>query len=77
MIPRPPNNRKIKRYRCIDHCGKGSSWTEVRQGREYWGIPYGEDGDNSQPYIEIREGKKVVRTVNINDVAEIEFDFDD
>jgi hypothetical protein len=67
---------KIKGFFYSDRRGEGLGMTIPMEGQEFLGIPYGWNGTDSQPYIEITVGGKVVQTVNCADVAMIEFERD-
>ncbi|NQT13348.1 MAG: hypothetical protein HQ582_11400 [Planctomycetes bacterium] len=73
MIPDDAPN-KIKSYHHLDRLAEGFGPTTPRDGEEFFGRPYGWIGENSQPYIEVIADGRVVRTVNVFDVAEIVFD---
>lgn len=65
--------RKIRAYLPIDHCGEGAGYVSPKAGQEFFGVPYQYQSDNSTPFIEIREGGRVIATVNCADVSVVEF----
>ena len=75
MIP-GDGPKKIKCFSYIDRCGERLGMTTPTEGQTFLGIPYGWNGAESHPYIEITVGGKVVMTVNCADVAMIEFERD-
>lgn len=66
--------RKIKCFLYIDRCAEGFGWTLPKDSEEFVGIPYSYYADDSQPFIEVKENSKVVKTINCSDICEIEFE---
>ncbi len=69
----PDNTRDIKEYLLIDRCGDGFGVCKPEEGQRFVGIPHDWYDMGQQPFIEIREGDKVVSTVNCADVSQIWF----
>lgn len=65
---------RIKEFLYIDRNAEGCGFVKPEHGEEFWGVPYGFDGETSLPYIEVYKNGKILRTINCADISTIEFD---
>lgn len=63
----------IASYMWIDHCAEGFGPVKPKEGETFTGIPHSYYADESPPFIVVKRGDTVIRTVNCADVAEVEF----
>jgi len=66
--------RRIKQYLPIDHCAEGCGYVTPKRGEEIWGIPYKWLSETSLPIIEHRRNGVIITSVNVLDVAVIDFE---
>jgi len=66
--------KNIVGYLPIDHNSNGLGWVGPGEGERFIGHPYGYHCDNSIPFIEVLGDNQTLRTINVLDVSEIEFE---
>jgi len=69
--------RKIVSYLYIDYCAEGFGFTKPDAGETFVGFPSGWYVEDAPAFIEVRNGERLVRTVNPLALCEIEFDADE